>query len=107
MGTEKRRNPRIGFAITVIHDGKRRVTKDISADGTFIIMDEHTNHTPLSPIGSDVSFSLDFPTAKRHIDVEGAVVHHGKNEDGMGIWFKKIDERNKEFIKMFILDYLK
>jgi hypothetical protein len=35
----------------------------------------------------------------------GVVVHHG-NEDGMGIWFKRIDERSKEFIRMFVRDYL-
>jgi hypothetical protein len=27
-------------------------------------------------------------------------------DDGMGIMFKKIDERNREFIRRFILDYL-
>ena len=104
---EKRRNPRIDFGITVIRDGKREMTKDISANGTFIIMDEPPDQTPLLPVGSDVSFSFDFPTARRYIDVEGTVVHHGKNDDGMGIWFKRIDERNREFIKMFIVDYLK
>jgi hypothetical protein len=26
--------------------------------------------------------------------------------DGMGIWFKRSDERAKEFIKMFVRDYL-
>lgn len=107
MRLEKRRSPRLDFGITVIHDGKRGMTRDISANGTFIIMDEQPENTSLSPIGADLSFSLDFPNARRHIDVEGTVVHHSKDEGGMGIWFKRIDERNKEFIKMFILDYLK
>ena len=107
MRIEKRRNPRIDFIISVIHDGKREMTRDISDSGTFIIMDEHPEQTPLLPVGSDVSFSIDFPTARRSIDVEGTVVHHGENDDGMGIWFKRIDKRSKEFIRMFILDYLK
>jgi len=107
MRIEKRRNSRIGFGISVIHDGKRGMTRNISDNGTFIIMDEHPEQTPLLPVGSDVSFSIDFPTARRSIDVEGTVVHHGENDDGMGIWFKRIDERSKEFIRMFILDYLK
>lgn len=107
MRIEKRRNPRINFGISVIHDGKRGMTRDISDSGTFIIMDENPEQTPLLPVGSDVSFSIDFPTAKGSIDVEGTVIHHGENDDGMGIWFKRIEERNKEFIRMFILDYLK
>jgi len=60
----------------------------------------------LSPIGSEIDFSFDFPITRRYLDVKGVVVHHGKDDDGIGIWFKKIDERNKEFIRRFILDYL-
>ena len=26
---------------------------------------------------------------KDYIDIRGVVVHHGKNDDGMGIWFKR------------------
>lgn len=107
MRIEKRKNPRLDFGISVIHDGRRGITRDISDSGAFIIMDEHPEHAPLLPVGSDVSFSIDFPAEKRNIDVEGTVVHHGGNGDGMGIWFKRIDERSKEFIKMFIVDYLK
>jgi len=33
-------------------------------------------------------------------------MHHVADEDGMGIWFKRIDERAKGFIKMFVRDYL-
>jgi hypothetical protein len=33
-------------------------------------------------------------------------MHHGADEDGMGILFKRIDERSKEFLKMFVRDYL-
>ena len=107
MPIEKRKNPRIDFGISVIHDGRRGMTKDISDCGAFIIMDERPEHTPLLPVGSEVSFSIDFPNAKSNIDVEGTVVHHGESGDGMGIWFKRIDERSKEFIRMFIVDYLK
>jgi hypothetical protein len=60
----------------------------------------------LTLINSEIDFSFDFPNTTRYIDVKGAVIHHGENDDGMGIWFKKIDERNKEFIRRFILYYL-
>jgi hypothetical protein len=33
-------------------------------------------------------------------------MYHGDNEDGMSVWFKRIDERAKEFIRMFVRDYL-
>jgi len=32
-------------------------------------------------------------------------MYHGDNEDGMGILFKRIDDRAKEFIRMFVGDY--
>jgi len=67
MRLEKRRSPRLDFGITVIHDGKRGMTRDISANGTFIIMDEQPENTSLSPIGADLSFSLDFPNASHWI----------------------------------------
>ena len=77
--------------------------KGILLNGTFIKRDEQS---PLSPIGSEIDFSFDFPNNNRHIDVRGVFIHHGKNDEGMGIWFKKRDEGNKEFIRRFILDYL-
>jgi hypothetical protein len=33
-------------------------------------------------------------------------MYHGANEDGMGVWCRSIDERSKEFIRMFVRDYL-
>lgn len=103
MQEDKRKDPRLDFGIAVIHDRKLKMAKDISLNGTFIRSDEQS---PLLPIGSDISFSFDFPNKKRNIEVKGVVVHHGNKDDGMGIWFKKIDERSKEFISKLILDNL-
>ncbi len=36
----------------------------------------------------------------------GEVMYYGTDEDGMGIWFKRIDDRSKEFIRMLVRDYL-
>lgn len=105
MQIEKRKNPRFDLGITVIHDGKRRMTKDISVEGAFIEKDEWDKDMTLLAIGSDISLSFDFPTAEDYIDVTGVVKHHG-NEDGMGIWFKEIDKGDKDFIRGFISDYL-
>ena len=54
--------------------------------------------------GDIIILNCDF-LAPYYID-KTTVVHHGINEDAMRIWCKKIDERNREFIKRFILDYL-
>ncbi len=79
---------------------------DISEQGCFIRKDEQDKDMVLEPVGKEISFSLDIPTADDYINVTGTVVHHGDNEDGMGILFKRIDNRSKEFIKMFVRDYL-
>jgi len=97
----KRKDQRLDFGITVLHNGKRGITKDISCSGTFIRKNEDVLPTK---IGSDISFSLDFPEAKKHIDVKGVIIHHGKNDDGMGIWFKKMDERSQAFIRKFVFN---
>ena len=106
MHLEKRGNPRIDFGILVHHNHKRRMTMDISEQGCFIRKDEQVKDMVLEPVGKEISFSLDIPTADNYIDVTGIVVHHGKNGEGMGICFKKIDERAKEFIGMYLSDYL-
>jgi len=102
MPEDKRNDPRLNFEIKVIHNGNRGITKDVSLNGTFIKKNEYI---PLLPIGSDISFSFYFPSIKKHIDVKGLIVHHGNNKNGMGIWFKKTEERSKVFIRRFISDY--
>jgi len=106
MEQDKRKCKRLDCGITVRHDGKRGITRDISQGGTFIRTDHSNNQMPLFPVGADISFSLGFPTSKEHIAVKGVVVHHGKNGDGMGVYFRRIDESSKEFIRKFISDYL-
>ena len=106
MFEDKRKNPRLDFGIVVHHNHKRRMTKDISINGTFIKKERRDIYWELAPIGSKINFSFYFPNTTRHIDVKGTVIHQGKDYDGMGIRFKKIEERNKEFIRKFILDYL-
>ena len=106
MKIEKRKNPRVDFGITVSLSGRRGVTKDISTDGAFIKKDVWDKDMKPSPIGAEVDLSFNFPTSEDCIDVKGIIAHHGRNDEGMGIWFKKIDERKKEFIKQFIANYL-
>jgi hypothetical protein len=97
----KRKNPRLDYGIAVFQNGIQSITKDISCNGAFINMEEQLL---LTKIGTEISFSLDFPDAKKHIDIKGVIVHHGKNDDGMGIWFKKMEERSKSFIRNFVLN---
>jgi hypothetical protein len=106
MQLDKRNNPHLYFGIVVIHNHQRRLTKDILLNSTFITRDERTRQMPLLAISSEVEFSFGFPNTDDYTDVKGVVVHHCNNDERMGIWFKKIYARNKEFTKMFVLDYL-
>jgi len=92
---EKRKNPRLDFGIVVHHNPKRRMTRDSSEEGCFIKKDEWVKDMTLLPIGTAIDFSLDFINADDNIAVTGTVVHHGDRENGVGICFKRIDERVK------------
>ena len=103
MKEDNRKNPRLNVGITIFYDGGYGRTKDISINGTFI---KGNGQSRLQPVGSDISVSFDFPDRMRLIKANGVVVHQGNNNDGMGIAFKRIRERHKEFIRRFISDYL-
>jgi len=106
MRIEKQSNQRIDYGILVHHNHKRRMTGDLSPEGCFIKKREWDKDMELAPIGSEIDFSFEFLNEDDYIDVVGQVIHHCADEDGMGIWFKRIDDRDKEFIKMFVKDYL-
>ena len=104
MKEDKRKNPRLNVGITIFYDGGYGRTKDISIDGTFI---KGNGQSRLQPVGSDISLSFDFPDRVGLIKANGVVIHHSNNnEDGMGIAFKRIRERHREFIRRFISDCL-
>ena len=104
MKEDKRTTPRLNIGIAIFYDGGYRRTKDISINGTFI---KGNGQSRLQPVGSDISLSFDFPDRMRLMKANGVVVHHGNNnEDGMGISFKRIKVRHREFIRRFISDYL-
>ena len=104
MKEDKRKNPRLNVGITIFYDGGYGRTKDISIDGTFI---KGNRQSQLQPVGSHISLSFDFPDRVRLIKANGIVIHHSNNnEDGMGIAFKRIRERHREFIRRFISDCL-
>jgi len=104
MKEDKRKNPRLNVGITIFYDGGYGRTKDISIDGTFI---KGNGQSQLQPVGSDISLSFDFPDRVGLIKANGVVIHHSNNnEDGMGIAFKRIRERHREFIRRFISDCL-
>ena len=104
MREDRRKTPRLNVGITVFYDGGYGRTKDISINGTFIKGDGQSR---LQPVGSDISLSFDFPDRARLIKANGVVIHHSNNnEDGMGIAFKRIRARHREFIRRFISDCL-
>ena len=104
MKEDNRKNPRLNVGITIFYDGGYGRTKDISIDGTFI---KGNGQSRLQPVGSDISLSFDFPDRVGLIKANGVVIHHSNNnEDDMGIAFKRIRERHREFIRRFISDCL-
>ena len=104
MKEDKRKTPRLNAGITVFYDGGYGRTKDISINGTFI---KGNGQSRLQPVGSEISLSFDFPDRVGLIKGSGVVIHHSNNsEDGMGIAFKRIRERHRDFIKKFVRDYL-
>jgi len=103
MKEDKRKTPRLNVGITVFYDGGYGRTKDISTNGTFI---KGNRHSRLQPVGSDISLSFDFPERVGLIKAHGTVIHHSTDcEDGMGIAFKRMRVRHREFIKKFVSDY--
>jgi hypothetical protein len=100
---EKRINPRLNIGVTVFCNGDYRRTKDLSIHGVFIKRNEQSH---LQPIGSEISLDFDFPSRVRLMPAKGIVMHHGTNEDGMGISLIKIKDRHKDFLTKFITSYL-
>ena len=99
---DKRINPRVNIGVTVFCNGDYRRTRDLSINGVFIKRNEQTY---LQPIGSEISLDFDFPSRVRLMPAKGVVMHHGINDDGMGISLINIKERHKEFLKKFVASY--
>jgi len=100
---EKRINPRLNIGVTVFCNGDYRRTRDLSIQGVFIKSNEQSH---LQPVGSEISLDFDFPSRVRLMPAKGIVMHHGTNDDGMGISLINIKERHKEFLKKFVASYL-
>lgn len=100
---EKRINPRLHIGVTVFCNGDYRRTRDLSTHGVFIKSNEQSH---LHPIGSEISLDFDFPSRVRLMPAKGIVMHHGANDDGMGISLIKVKERHKDFLKKFVASYL-
>lgn len=100
---DKRINPRLNIGVTVFCNGDYRRTRDLSINGLFI---KRNDQSHLQPIGSEISLDFDFPSRVRLMPAKGIVMHHGTNDDGMGISLINIKERHKEFLKKFVASYL-
>ena len=106
---EKRREqPRLKFDVVVkdTKHNRKGTARNISIDGCFI--KKEGDFQELLPVGSPVDLLITLPNAEERIHVSGIVKHHGTQEEGMGIFFEKIDEQSvaiiQEFIKTFLDD---
>ena len=91
---EWRSHPRLEFDIRVRNrqSGEVGMMRDISVGGCFI---RKSREFPLLPINSRVPLSFEIPGEDEYediyIEVEGRVIHHGREEEGMGINFMMIE----------------
>jgi len=101
---EKRKEQRIELGIRIASKDNliRGYTKNLSLGGCFI---EKSEDFFLLPIGSRISFSLEIPGEYAYIEFDGVVRHHGKEGDGMGICFEKMNYGIKSLIDQFLRNH--
>ena len=103
---KRRVQPRLKFDVIVkdTRHNRQGTARNISVDGCFI--KKEGDFEELLPVGSPVDLLITLPNAEGRIHVSGIVKHHGTQKDGMGIFFKKIDEQSVKIIQEFINTFL-
>lgn len=107
--TEWRMHPRLEFGIRVINKETNAVgtMSDISVGGCFVKASE--GFLPL-PVDTILPLAFEIPGKDEYedvyIEVEGKVVHHGKEESGMGINFILVEPAAANVISTFVKAYL-
>ncbi len=106
---EWRVHPRLEFGLKVINKDTDEVgiTRDISVGGCFILKSQGLTVLPLNtriPLAFEIPGKDEYEDV--YIEVEGKVVHHGKNEEGMGIDFMLLPSSAANVINNFVKAYL-
>lgn len=101
---EKRKHQRIELGIRFASKDNRirGSTRDISVGGCFIAKSENFC---LLPIGSRISFFLEIPGDYAYLEIDGAVRHHGKEGDGMGVCFETTNYGIISLIDQFLRNH--
>jgi len=91
----------------VVKDKKSRqqgTTLNISIEGCFIKREEAFQE--LLPVGSTLDLIFCLPNSDKNIKIKGVVKHHGTQEDGMGIAFTDLGQKDAGIIQEFITAFL-
>lgn len=106
---EWRKHPRLEFGIKIINKETNAVAtmSDISVGGCFV---REAEGFPALPLDTRMPLAFEIPGKDEYedvyIEVEGRVVHHGKDEKGMGINFVMIEPSAANVISKFVKAYL-
>jgi hypothetical protein len=104
-----RKHPRLEFGIKVINKETNAVAtmSDISVGGCFV---RESEGFPALPIDTRIPLAFEIPGKDEYediyIEVEGRVVHHGKEGNGMGINFVMVEPAAANVISNFVKAYL-
>ncbi len=100
----KRNNQRVELRIRIASKDNHisGYTRNLSTGGCFI---ENSENFCFLPIGSKIPFYLEIPGDYAYMEIEGVVKHHGKEGDGMGIYFEATNYGIKSLIDHFLKNY--
>ena len=100
----KRKHQRVKIAIRVASKDNRfrGLTRNVSSGGCFI---EKSSDFNLLPIGSKVPLFLEIPGEYAYIEIDGMVIHHGKEADGMGVCFESTNRGVQSLIDQFLQNH--
>lgn len=104
-----RKHPRLEFGIKVINKETNAVAtmSDISVGGCFV---KESEGFPALPIDTRIPLAFKIPGKDEYediyIEVEGRVVHHGMEGNGMGINFVMVEPAAANVISNFVKAYL-
>ena len=106
---EWRIHPRLEFGLKVVNKDNSAVgiMKDLSVGGCFV---NGSQEFGLLPVNTRVPIAFEIPGADEYedvyIEVEGKVVHHGNEGEGMGINFVMMPFSAANIISSFVRAYL-
>jgi hypothetical protein len=101
VAMEQRKFPRIALGVPILipHLQKSCLCLNLSVSGCFL------PETNLGSVGTKIPLLVDLPGMGK-INVDGVIVHTGREEEGTGVDFEAIDPQGKVYLKQFLEIFL-